>query len=111
MSARRNITTGLTLGLIFVGAMVLDDAQANADTVDVVASDCHIVPARGLPVPCDDDMGGWNEDGIRQSAIVGSGCAFGALNGGGPWGCAAGAVAAWGGILFNNWEDDSKKND
>lgn len=109
MSVRRNVITGLTLGLIFIGAMFFsDDSKAKADpVVDVVASDCHIVPPRGLPQPCDYDSG-WNEDGIRDTAIVGGGCAFGALNGGGPWGCAAGAVAAWAGILFGDWKDRDK---
>jgi hypothetical protein len=75
------------------------------EPVETVASDCHIVPPRGLPQPCDYNSG-WNTDGIRESAQVGVGCALGTLNGGGPWGCAAGSVAAAFGIYFGHLEDD-----
>ena|SRR5215211_5768778 len=104
MSVRRNIVTGVTLGLIFIAAMIFTtyaDARS-AETVrvmDVVSADCAIAPPRGLPQPCGYHSG-WNGDGIRDTGIVAAGCAFGAMNGGGPWGCAAGAVSAWGGIIF-----------
>jgi hypothetical protein len=106
VSVKRNLAAGATAGLIFIGAMILsDDADAHpVDVVEPVAADCAIVPPRGLPQPCDYDSG-WNTDGLRDSAIIGVGCALGAVNGGGPWGCAVGAVSGYAGILFGNLDD------
>ena len=43
---------------------------------------------------------------MRDIGIVGTGCALGAVNGGGPWGCAVGAVSAFAGILWGNVAKD-----
>jgi hypothetical protein len=48
---------------------------------------------------------------MRDIGIVITGCLFGAMNGGGPWGCAAGAGAGYAGIVWGNTAKDKDKDD
>lgn len=101
MSTKRKIISGATMGLIFAGSYVAvsaSDPAPASQTVEVVAEDCYIPMPRGLPQPCGEAP--LSNDNMRDIGIVITGCALGAVNGAGPWGCAAGAVSGWAGILF-----------
>lgn len=101
MSMKRSLISGATFGLIFAGSYGIvstSDPAPTSNPVEVVAEDCYIVPPRGLPQPCGEPP--LSNDNMRDIGIVITGCALGAVNKGGPWGCAAGAVSAWAGILW-----------
>lgn len=107
MSRSRNLIRSATVGLIFAGAFTVvstSDPAPSSQAIDVAADDCYIVPPRGLPQPCGEAP--LSNENMRDIGIVGTGCALGAVNGGGPWGCAVGAVSAFAGILWGNVAKD-----
>jgi hypothetical protein len=109
-TAARRITAVLIFPAIFAGALVITSStDPAAGPVEVVAEDCWLVPPRGLPQPCGDPP--LSNANLRDIGIVITGCALGALNGGGPWGCAVGATSGYAGVLWGNTaKDDEPKN-